>query len=114
MAVSRLPASAYGRFGRVHARVSRIGFGSYRVDDRSEVHREALREALVAGISLVDTSTNYADGHSETLVGEVVRDVVARGAARREDLVVVTKAGYVQGSNHREAARRAREGFPWR
>src|SRR5450756_738959 len=65
MAVSRLPASAYGPLGRVHVRVSRIGFGGYRVDDRSDVHREALREALVSGITLVDTSSNYADGHSE-------------------------------------------------
>lgn len=113
MALRRLPPSAYGPLGRVHARVSRVGFGGYRVDDRSDVHREALREALVAGVSLVDTSTNYADGHSEILVGEVVRDVVARGAARREDLVVVTKAGYVQGSNQREAVRRARAGAPW-
>ena len=113
MAVRRLPASAYVPLGRVHPRVSRVGFGGYRVDDRSDVQREALREALVAGVSLVDTSTNYADGHSEILVGEVVRDVVARGAARREDLVVVTKAGYVQGSNQREAVRRALAGAPW-
>ena len=113
MTVRRLAASAYAPLGRVHPRVSRVGFGGYRVDDRSDVHREALREALVAGISLVDTSTNYADGHSEILVGEVVRDVVARGAARRENLVLVTKAGYVQGSNQREAVRRARAGTPW-
>jgi aryl-alcohol dehydrogenase-like predicted oxidoreductase len=113
MAISRLPASAYGPFGRVKARVSRIGFGGYRVDDRSDVHREALREALVSGVTLVDTSTNYADGHSEILVGEVVRDVLGRGAARREDLVLVTKAGYVQGSNQREAILRARSGHAW-
>ena len=113
MVVRRLPASAYAALGRIHPRVSRVGFGGYRVDDRSDVHREALREALVAGVSLVDTSTNYADGHSEILVGEVVRDVVARGAVRREDLVLVTKAGYVQGSNQREAVRRARAGTPW-
>jgi aryl-alcohol dehydrogenase-like predicted oxidoreductase len=113
LTVRRLAASAYVPLGRVHPRVSRVGFGGYRVDDRSDVHREALREALVAGVSLVDTSTNYADGHSEILVGEVVRDVVARGAARREDLVLVTKAGYVQGSNQREAVKRARAGTPW-
>lgn len=112
MAVSRLPASAYGPLGRVHVRVSRIGFGGYRVDDRSDVHREALREALVSRITLVDTSSNYADGHSEILVGEVVRDVLSRGATRREDLVLVTKAGYVQGTNQREAISRAHAGRP--
>jgi hypothetical protein len=113
MGLSRLPESAYGPLGRVAPRVSRVGFGAYRVDDRSDVHREALREALVSGVTLVDTSTNYGDGHSEVLVGEVVRDVVGRGAVRREDLVLVTKAGYVQGTNQREAILRARSGRPW-
>jgi aryl-alcohol dehydrogenase-like predicted oxidoreductase len=97
----------------VHSRVSRAGFGCYRVDDRSEVHRRALTDALEAGVNLIDTSTNYGDGHSETLVGEVLRQAVERGAVRRENVVVVTKAGYLQGGNLDEARRRAREGRPW-
>ena len=99
----RLPRAAFGPLGRVHPRVSRAGFGCYRVDDRSETHRRALAAALDAGVNLIDTSTNYADGHSETLVGEVLADAFARGAVRREDVVVVTKIGYLQGSNLDEA-----------
>jgi len=64
-------------------------------------------------VNLVDTSTNYADGHSETLVGEVLAAALARGFVRREDVVVVTKAGYLQGGNLGEARRRARAGRPW-
>jgi len=86
--------------------VSAVGFGGYRVDDRVPEHREALRAALAAGFNLVDTSTNYGDGHSETLVGEET----AEGPGGP---VVVTKAGYVQGSNQEEALRRIREGRPW-
>ncbi len=109
----RLPGEAFAALGRVHPRVSRAGFGCYRVDDRSAIHREALSAALAAGVSLIDTSTNYADGHSETLVGEVLREGIDRGTVRREDVVVVTKIGYLQGGNLDEARRRARAGRPW-
>ena len=109
MSSLRLPDAAYTALGRVHPRVSRAGFGGYRVDDRAPGHRRALALALEAGVNLIDTSTNYADGHSETLVG----DVLADAGVRREDVVVVTKAGYLQGSNLEEAFRRERDGRPW-
>jgi aryl-alcohol dehydrogenase-like predicted oxidoreductase len=83
------------------------------VDDRVEAHRRALAEALAAGVNLIDTSTNYADGHSETLVGAVLAGAIADGGLRRRDVVVVTKAGYLQGGNLHEARGRARAGRPW-
>lgn len=113
MSLPRLPDDAYTPLGRVHPRVSRAGFGCYRVDDRVPAHRRALSDALEAGVNLIDTSTNYADGHSETLVGEALAAAIAGGAVRREDVVVVTKAGYLQGGNLEEARRRARAGRPW-
>ena len=108
---SRLPDSAFTALGSSGPRVSRVGFGCYRVDDRFAAHREALALALRAGVNLIDTSTNYADGHSEILVGEVIRDL-SRDVPR-ERLVVVTKAGYVQGTNQRLAVERIRAGRPW-
>lgn len=90
--------------------VSPVGFGCYRVDDRHEPHREALAHALASGVTLVDTSTNYADGWSERLVGRAVGERVAAGAPAP---VVVTKAGYVQGTNQDEALKRLRSGRPW-
>jgi aryl-alcohol dehydrogenase-like predicted oxidoreductase len=113
VALSRLSGDAYTALGRVHPRVSRTGFGCYRVDDRVRAHRQALRDALVSGVNLIDTSTNYADGHSETLVGDVLAEAIAGGDVRREEVVVVTKAGYLQGGNLEEARRRARAGRPW-
>jgi len=113
MSPPRLPEDATTALGRVPSRVSRAGFGCYRVDDRVPAHRQALRGALAAGVSLIDTSTNYGDGHSETLVGEVLAEAIADGDARREEVVVVTKAGYLQGGNLDEARRRARAGRPW-
>jgi hypothetical protein len=107
-----LPASAYVPLGRTGRTVSRVGFGTYRVDDRHPAQREALELALDSGINLIDTSTNYGDGHSELLVGQVLK---ARAAAGKDSsgITLVTKAGYVQGSNQREAHRRFKAGSPW-
>jgi len=96
--------------GKTGRRVTPVGFGCYRVDDRAPAHREALEAALDAGVNLIDTSTNYGDGHSETLVGSVLH---ARGEARRREVVVVTKAGYIQGGNLARAAAREKDGRPY-
>lgn len=111
MAERLLPASAFTTLGAGGPRVSRVGFGCYRVDDRVTEHREALTLALRAGVNLIDTSTNYADGHSEILVGKVLRELAAE--VPRASLVIVTKAGYVQGTNQRLALERLRAGKPW-
>ena len=60
-------------------------------------------------MNLVDTSTNYTDGGSERLIGQVVGEAIRRGRLAREGIVVVSKIGYVQGQNlalaqEREAA----------
>jgi aryl-alcohol dehydrogenase-like predicted oxidoreductase len=77
--------------------VSSVGFGGYRVHDETPEHRDALRRALLSGGNLIDTSTNYTDGGSERLVGAVVNELVGSGKLRREEIVVVSKIGYVQG-----------------
>jgi aryl-alcohol dehydrogenase-like predicted oxidoreductase len=68
-----------------------LGFGCYRIADGNPEHEAALRSYLDQSGNLIDTSTNYTDGLSETLVGKVVRDY------HRENIIVVTKAGYIQG-----------------
>ncbi len=90
--------------------VSRIGFGCYRVHEFEPEHRQALKEALLGGVNLIDTSTNYGDGSAERLVGDVTREMIDQGLLRREEFVVVTKAGYVQGTNLRDAKERMGSG----
>lgn len=103
----------YATLGTTGLTVSRIGFGCYRVDDRTPEHRRALEAALALGCNLIDTSTNYTDGGSETLVGDVLRRP-GRGAGEgREGVVVVSKIGYVQGSNLTLALERERSGSPF-
>ena len=94
-------------------KVSEVGFGCYRVDVSVEEHQEALSKALLEGVNIIDTSTNYADGGSEKLVGAVLAKLTAENQLSRESVVVVTKAGYLQGGNYRLSQERKREGNPY-
>jgi aryl-alcohol dehydrogenase-like predicted oxidoreductase len=96
-----IPASAYRGLGRTGLVNSSLGFGSYRIDDRTPEHASALDKALRSGVNLIDTSTNYTDGSSESCIG----NVLAR--QQREELIVVSKVGYVQ--EQALATARARE-----
>ena len=75
--------------------MSKVGFGAYRISIRSELHYEALKKAIDAGCSVIDTSANYTDGESEQLIGKVLKDTGARP-------LLISKAGYIQGSNLEE------------
>lgn len=92
--------------------VSRGGFGSYRVAAGVGEHEQALRAALRSGINLIDTSTNYALGESERLVGEIVGKLEQTGELEPGAAFIVTKAGYIQGGLLEEAQHGEREGKP--
>ncbi len=109
----RHPELCYGSLGRTDLQVSQAGFGGYRVSAATRDHAVALQLALESGINLVDTSANYADGLSEELIGEVVAQMVSAGRLRREEVVLVSKAGYLQGRNYMLSQERRREGKPF-
>jgi len=92
-------AAAFTALGTTGLTVSRLGFGSYRVDLHTGEHRDALLAALERGVNLIDTSTNYGGGESERLIGEVLAELEQRGRLWRDQVVVVSKLGYVQGKN---------------
>ncbi|CCN83989.1 General stress protein 69 [Vibrio nigripulchritudo SFn27] len=63
-------------------------------DEKQSV--DAIRAALDAGVTLIDTAPAYGLGRSEELVGEAI-------AGRREEVVLATKCGLVwhtQQGNH--------------
>jgi aryl-alcohol dehydrogenase-like predicted oxidoreductase len=72
---------------------SSVGFGGYRISAKSKSHRVALLHALNCGCDLIDTSTNYTDGDSEKLIGEVLNE------HPQFTPVIISKVGYIQGSN---------------
>ena len=92
---------------------SPVGFGGYRVDIGVSEHRESFRHAVRSGVNLIDTSSNYSDGGSEELFGEVIGELVDSGGARREELIVVTKAGYLQGQNYEISQIRKAKAIPF-
>jgi aryl-alcohol dehydrogenase-like predicted oxidoreductase len=108
----RLPNAA-AALGTTGLTVSQAGFGGYRIMAGIARHARALERALLAGINLIDTSTNYGDGASETLIGEVLNQLVENGRLERRAVVVVSKVGYLQGKTITMAAERERAGSPF-
>jgi len=85
------------RLGRAGPEISALGFGTwalagrYRfgwgaVDDDESV--AAIRRAVEAGVSWIDTAPTYGDGHSEEVVGRALEPFRAG-----EDVLVFTKCG---------------------
>ncbi len=105
--------AAYAPLGNTGLLVSQAGFGGYRVEKDNGSHEQALRFALQNGINLIDTSANYGDGRSEELIGRIVTELVDGGELKREQVVIVTKVGYLQGFNLALAQQRKREGRPF-
>jgi aryl-alcohol dehydrogenase-like predicted oxidoreductase len=80
----------YRELGRTHFQIGEIGYGAWGIggvqwlggtDDESV---RALRTAIGLGLNFIDTALAYGDGHSEQLVGNVVRET-------RERIYVATK-----------------------
>ena len=110
---ARFEGRGYTKLGSMELHASWLGFGGYRVDDVTLDHRDALIRALSGGANLIDTSTNYTDGKSERLVGSVLNELVSNGDIRRDEVVVVSKIGYVQGQNFDLARDREERGDPF-
>ncbi|MGH7410403.1 MAG: aldo/keto reductase, partial [Candidatus Methylomirabilis sp.] len=110
---SRFSRRGFVPLGSTGLTTSKVGFGGYRVDDETPEHREALERALLNGCNLIDSSTNYMDGGSERCVGAVVGDLVRAGTLLREEVIVVSKIGYVQGQNLELAQEREAKGKPF-
>src|SRR5438477_2224860 len=55
--------------------VPALGQGSWHLGERRHplsVEEEAMRTGIALGMTLIDTSRNYADGRSEKLIGHVI------------------------------------------
>lgn len=93
--------------------VSQAGFGGYRVAQGVEMHQQALAHALNQGINLIDTSSNYSDGQSESLISQVIAAGIGSGALRREAITIISKGGYIQGANQQLLRQRKAAGNPF-
>ena len=94
----------YRNFGTTGLRVSEIGFGAWAIGGDAMIgstaigwgpaddalSREAISAALDAGINFFDTADIYGLGHSEELLGKVLKG---------KDVIIATKAGNVARNN---------------
>ena len=82
----------YRSLGRTGWEVSTIGFGAWAIGaiEWGEVKEEesiaALHKAIDLGANLIDTADVYGGGHSERLIGQVLKE-------RSETVYVATKIG---------------------
>lgn len=104
---------AFRTLGRTGLSVSKVGFGTYRCHQNNEIHFQALQSALQKGCNIIDTSANYTDGYAESLIGDVLNREIVWGNLKREEIVLVSKAGYIQGENLKIAQKNEDEGNPF-
>jgi aryl-alcohol dehydrogenase-like predicted oxidoreductase len=70
----------YRKLGRTNLEISDIGYGAWGIGGiqwlggRDDESLAALRRAIELGVNFIDTALAYGDGHSEQLVGQVVRE----------------------------------------
>src|SRR5437867_3259344 len=83
----------YRTFPRTELTVSELGFGAWtlgtgwwgQIDDKDAI--ALIQKAYDLGINFFDTADTYAEGKSESLVGEALKD-------RRDKTIIATKFGY--------------------
>jgi aryl-alcohol dehydrogenase-like predicted oxidoreductase len=89
----------YRMLGRTGLEISEVGFGAWGIggvangaigygptDDKES--KRALRRAYDLGVNFYDTSDLYGYGHSERLIGNVLKDV-------RDRVIITTKVGFL-------------------
>ena len=77
--------------------VTRVGLGTNRLTHTPE-HVAFIREAVQAGIDLIDTAHTYTGGESEQTVGAAL-------SPKPQGCVVATKGGYAPGTGRPEILR---------
>lgn len=78
--------------------LSGIGLGTYlgAMDETASCgYQEAIQAAVRGGINVLDTAINYRHQQSERDLGLALEHLMQSGAARRDELLICSKAGYL-------------------
>lgn len=96
------------------ALVSSLGLGTYlgECDDSEDArYTTAALAAFEKGVNLLDTAINYRCQRSERAVGRAIREALATGRIKRDEIVVCTKGGYIPLDRIPPTTREAYRGF---
>lgn len=77
---------------------SSIGIGSYlgEPDDPTDaLYEEALKEAVLSGVNVIDSAINYRSQRSERGFGKALAELFSSGKVEREEVIVCTKGGFI-------------------
>ncbi len=78
--------------------LSSIGIGTYlgNIDSTTDnLVKEAIKKSVLSAINVIDTAINYRSQKAERSVGKAVSELLEEGSAKREELFISTKNGYV-------------------
>ncbi|MDE1875343.1 MAG: aldo/keto reductase [Thaumarchaeota archaeon] len=78
--------------------LSSVGIGTYlgNLDDSTDgLVSNAIKTSVKSGINVIDTAINYRAQKAERSVGKAIAEFVQSGDARREEIFISTKNGYV-------------------
>jgi aryl-alcohol dehydrogenase-like predicted oxidoreductase len=83
--------------------MSSIGLGTYlgdQDDDTDTLYAHALSVALARGCNVIDAAINYRCQRSERVIGRALHRLTSDGTARRDEIVLATKGGYLPFDGH--------------
>jgi aryl-alcohol dehydrogenase (NADP+) len=86
----------YRMLGRSGLRVSKLCLGTMNFGEQTNLATatKIVDSARKAGVNFIDTADGYADGKSETMVGQILKK-------DRDDWIIATKVGSSQGTPKR-------------
>ncbi len=81
--------------------ISSLGVGSYigepyKEENYSFSFKEAIKEAILLGVNLIDTAINYRYTKSEKEIGEALSELINSGFLNRDEVVVCSKGGFIE------------------
>ncbi len=77
---------------------SSLGIGSYlgESDEPTDrLYEEALKEAVLSGVNVMDSAINYRCQRSERSFGKALGQLISSGKVQREEIIVCTKGGFL-------------------
>lgn len=78
--------------------LSSIGLGTYLGEPTAAYDalcREAVTQAVEAGVNVIDSAINYRHQRSERCIGEALAALIPAGKLRRDEVLIATKGGFL-------------------